>query len=431
MIFTRRALLTWLALIGITIAALAPGAMRPATAQTAAGSTTLISIAADGTLPTGHSATYSSAWGSGSPRISADGNYVVFSTNMKLVLKDTNGLTDVYIYDRANRQHILASPAVNGDAAGIEAYGSDVRAAISADGMYVVYESTSSQLVPGDTNGKIDIFVFDRVNNTVSRVLTSSGAQPDGDSVLPDISGDGNRIVFASRATNLFSQEGNSIFFADRDGAKWKVAGRLPIDSGGNPIATKPAIAVDGAMIAYQSRITTGTKRMDIFLAYLNDMSTTRVTAGDQDSTMPEVSDDGYIVTFKSAATNLVSGDTNGLWDIFVYDWGQRSTTRVSNGYDGSQANGHSGDASSVYGGPTISGDGRYVAFPSAASNLVEGDTNGQPDIFVYDMQSTIQSQRTSRISLTSAGGQGDGASSGWPSMSSDHNLIAFTSAAR
>lgn len=432
--FMRRVSFALLAIIGIVVALFASDARRPVAAQTATGSTVLISIPNDGKLPTGYAKTYARAWDAGSPRISADGKFIVFSTSMNLVLTDTNGLTDVYIYDRVNHQQILASPDTKGFAAGIDAYGADIRTSISADGRYVTYDSTASNLVADDTNNASDIFVFDRSTNTVSRVLNDQGVQPDKTSALPDISGNGTRIVFASQATNLITPTlpGNSIYYAYRaTTGEWRVAGRLPLDSGGNSIATKPSISYDGAVVTYLSR--TGTlNKTDIFYIRLDatgivQLQSYRLTTGDQDSTMPEISDDGCMVTFKSAATNLVLGDTNGKWDIFVYNCALDSISRVSVRSDGSQANDNSGDAQSVYGGPTISGDGRYVTYASAASNLVDGDTNGQSDIFTYDRQT----QQTSRISLNSTGAEGNGGSTGWPSMSNDHSLIVFASAAK
>jgi Tol biopolymer transport system component len=102
----------------------------------------------------GYAKTYASAWGAGSPRISGNGKFIVFSTSMNLVPEDTNGLTDVYIYDVDNHQQILASPDPKGFAAGIDAYGADIRASISADGRYVTYDSTASNLVSDDTNNR-------------------------------------------------------------------------------------------------------------------------------------------------------------------------------------------------------------------------------------------------------------------------------------
>ena len=103
----------------------------------------------------------------------------------------------------------------------------------------------------------------------------------------------------------------------------------------------------------------------------------------------PSISADGRYVAFESDASNLVSGDTNGARDVFVHDRQGGGTTRVSVASDGAQGNGGSAH-------PSISADGRYVAFQSDASNLVSGDTNGWSDIFVYDRQTG----QTTRVSV-------------------------------
>src|SRR5262249_32007494 len=141
-------------------------------------------------------------------------------------------------------------------------------------------------------------------------------------------------------------------------------------------------------------------------------------TPADADSDAPSVSADGRYVAFHSDATNLVFGDTNGCTDVFVYDRQTGATARVSVASDGAQGNAGSVD-------PSVSGDGRFVAFHSAASNLVPGDTNGVTDVFVYDRQTGA----TARVSVASDGTQGN-ASSLEPSVSGDGRFVAFYSAA-
>jgi Tol biopolymer transport system component len=135
----------------------------------------------------------------------------------------------------------------------------------------------------------------------------------------------------------------------------------------------------------------------------------------------PAISSDGRFVAFVSRATNLVPGDTNAEEDIFLYDRQTGLTERVSVDSAGDQANGLSGN----WWGIAVSLDGRYVAFASAASNLVPGDTNGMEDIFVHDRQTGI----TERVSVDSAGNQANGWSEG-VAMSDDGRYVAFVSAA-
>ena len=122
------------------------------------------------------------------------------------------------------------------------------------------------------------------------------------------------------------------------------------------------------------------------------------------DSAWLAISPDGRFVEFTSSASNLVNNDTNGVSDIFVHDRQTGETTRVSVNSQGGQRNGASG---SIFAPPAISGDGRFVAFQSYASNLVPGDTNGYTDIFVHDRQPG----ETTRVSVDSRGVEGNGES--------------------
>ena len=130
------------------------------------------------------------------------------------------------------------------------------------------------------------------------------------------------------------------------------------------------------------------------------------------------ISANGRYVAFSSTASNLVANDTNGNYDVFVHDGYTKNTTRVSVGTGGIQANGWSNHVS-------ISADGRYLAFASNADNLVVGDTNNASDVFVYD----IQTKQTKRVSVNSNGMQGN-SYSGMPSLSADGRFVAFESSA-
>jgi Tol biopolymer transport system component len=141
-------------------------------------------------------------------------------------------------------------------------------------------------------------------------------------------------------------------------------------------------------------------------------------TQSNHDSYNPSISADGRFVAFESEAANLVSGDTNNFRDIFVHDRQTGQTTRVSVASDGTQSNQHSYN-------PSISADGRFVAFESVASNLVSGDTNNLPDIFVHDRQTG----QTTRVSVASDGAQANDFSSN-PSISADGRYVAFISVA-
>ena len=153
-------------------------------------------------------------------------------------------------------------------------------------------------------------------------------------------------------------------------------------------------------------------------LSAINRVSESSGVGGNQPSSNSSVSADGRYIVFQSSASNLVSGDTNGLMDVFLFDAQTGTTIKVSTGLLGAQADGQSVN-------PVISGDGSKIAFVSIAKNLVAGDTNRVSDVFVFD----VATSQISRISVSPEGIQGDGASSE-PSISHNGNLIAFSSLA-
>ena len=162
--------------------------------------------------------------------------------------------------------------------------------------------------------------------------------------------------------------------------------------------------------------------KTDVFVHDQLTNSNTRVSVasdGSQangDSNATTISADGRYIGFYSQATNLVSGDTNDTADVFVHDQTTQTTTRVSVTSAGSQSNG-----SSYSYWATISADGRYIAFTSYASNLVNDDTNNEPDVFLHDRETAI----TTRVSVLSDGSQTDFASSA-PSISGDGRFVTF-----
>jgi len=192
------------------------------------------------------------------------------------------------------------------------------------------------------------------------------------------------------------------------------------------------AVSADGRVVAFRSEASdlvegdsNGT--WDVFVHDRDTGQTSRVSvgpggeqAGDGDSSAPTLSGDGRFVAFQSNASTLVEGDTNGLLDIFVHDRETGTTSRANVATDGEQA----ADGDSFF--PSISADGRFVAFMSTASNLVEGDTNGLSDIFVHDRQTG----QTSRINVTSGGAQATDGDSYDPAISADGRFVAFESGA-
>jgi Tol biopolymer transport system component len=385
------------------------------------------------------------------PAFSRDGRYVAFhSSATNLVPGDTNGCQDVFVHDRMTGVTERVSVATDG----AEGTRGSLHPAISADGRYVAFDSWAPDLVAGDTNDRVDVFVRDRQTNTTQRVsLSSSGVEGNDTSWYPAISGDGRFVAFQSFASNLVSGDTNSaedVFVRDR---QTSTTIRVSVSSGGvqgNAGSWDPAITPDGRYVAFYSEastlVTSDTNGyQDVFVRDRDTdgdgefdepgvVSTTRVSVssggaqGNNESYYAAISGNGRFVAFGSAATNLVAGDSNGSSDVFVRDrQGVGTTTRVSLNSAGIQ-----GNAGSF--APAISSDGGLVAFQSQASNLATGDTNGFGDVFVRDRDTDedgifdeAEAVSTARVSVSSFGGEGD-AESLDPSISGDGNQVAFVS---
>ena len=268
-----------------------------------------------------------------------------------LVVGDTSTEPDIFAYDRLTGTTTLVSV----DSAGNLLGGGSSWPAISGDGRYVAFCSWA-WLVPEDSNNVSDVFVRDRVAGTTTRVSVDSAGN-EGDQMCDStaITPDGRYVAFWSHATNLVAGDTNGFWDVFRHDRTTGTTTRVSVDSAGNQMDTE-------------------------------DIRTW---------IHPAISSDGRYVAFGAEAANLVTGDTNGVADIFVRDVVAGTTERVS--IDGAGAQ---GDGASEY--PAISADGRYVAFSSSASNLVAGDTNGAPDIFVHDRTTGS----TTRVSVDSAGNQ-------------------------
>ncbi|MFI5610180.1 S8 family serine peptidase [Amycolatopsis sp. NPDC051903] len=328
-----------------------------------------MSVASDGTG--------ANAWAI-SPTVSPDGRYVGFlSGATNLVPGDTNGVPDAFVHDRKTGR----TERVSVGTGGVQADQSSSQPVVTADDRYAVFLSTATNLVPGDTNGRQDVFLRDRVSGRTELVSAGAGGAPaNGDSLEPSVSADGRFVAFESGAENLVPGTANThrdVFVRDRRAGTTEL---IPAPAGAE--ATQPSISADGRKVAYAI---SGTE--EGFQVYVYDRQThtnTLVTqalgaAGGANaySASPRISANGEFVAFFSFATNLVAGD-DAFSDVYVRDLRARTTEKISGG-----PYGELGDAYSDF--PSISADGKYVAFESEATNLVAGDTNGYSDVFVHD----------------------------------------------
>jgi Tol biopolymer transport system component len=364
--------------------------------------------------------------------ISGDGRIVAFETTSALVPADTNDETDVYVRDLRADTTRLVSVRSNGALAN----GDSGYAAISANGRFVTFSSEASNLVKGDTNGVQDVFVHDRSTGRTTRVsVNTRGRQGNDHSNDQAISASGRYVTFESDATNLVRDDANGygdVFVHDREtGRTTLVSVRSSGEQGNAPAGglVPGAISADGSRIVFASEATNlvpgdTNDAQDVFVHDRGTGTTRRVSLnsqeqqGDDRSSIGSISGSGRFVAFTSAATNLVGNDTNAEADIFVRDLAKEKTTQVSIASGGGEASGRS-----AY--PSISADGRYVAFDSMADDLVGNDTNDAPDIFVRDRERGT----TRRVSLSRTGDEGD-SNSEYPLISADGRFVAFQSLA-
>lgn len=356
---------------------------------------------------------------------------------------------------------------------------------ISRDGRYVAFASYASNLVPGDTNNAVDAFVHDRVLGTTVRVsVDSSGRQVAAGGQHPCISPGGDFVFFDSSSPDLVPGDGNvhsDVFGHNLDTGATFLVSRTSTGKGGNGASQYPSTSVGGLYTAFQSVASDlvaddRNHVSDVFVYSQITRQVTRVSRtvtaeGNGPSQEASISIGGNRVAFSSAASNLVASDTNGQMDVFLCDVPGGTVERVSVASDGSQLagisdapssaeNGHvfafrttaraagsdTNSARDVYlrdriahrttpvsvgmGGLMVGGDqgrvspcGSYVLWTSGATNVVPGDTNGYPDVFLY----TVSTGAVTRVPVTRAGVQADlGSSDAVASL--DARFVAFVS---
>ena len=294
----------------------------------------------DSTLTTGNS-------------VSADGRYVVYTSKApELASNDSNGAQDVFIRDNQTKTITLISR----NPARVSGNGNSFNPVISRDGQFVVFVSDASDLASGDTNGASDLFLWERSQpNTLNLISKVNGGTTSGNfaSINPIISGNGQYVVFTSLATNLVSGDGN----AKQDVFVWERS-------------TKTITLVSHANGSANS--SNGT------------------------SENASISDDGRLITFTSDSTNLATGATTGQKQIFLWDRQTTGISLISQDSGGAIANAASNDAA-------VSGDGRYVAFTSSATNLFGTDNNAAQDVFIRDLVKNT----TTAVSVDALGAYG------------------------
>jgi len=353
----------------------------------AAGTTERVSL-----LPSGaQSASYSKF-----PSLSGDGLIVAFEGRPA-----ANSITVTAIHDRSTgiTTHLL--PRVDGGGNPIAANMARLHPALSGNGQLLAFHTRDTlqsvfppSLAPtnDDSNLTFDVFVLDLASDPappIERVSrSSSGMEGRGDSLAASISHDGRYVAFHSFSDNLSPDDANThedVFLKDRDTGVLELISATPEGRAGNRFSRNPMVSGNGRFVAFRSLasdlvVGDTNQRWDIFVRDRLAGTTERVSvssSGEQanhNSLEPSISNDGRFVVFRSLASNLVEGDTNSRADVFVHDR-QSGQTAILSAPPGDQANGHSSQ-------PAISGNGQWIVFESDASNLVADDTNSARDIF-------------------------------------------------
>jgi len=379
--------------------------------------------------------------------ISDNGRYVVFwGYASNLVPGKTNHQTDIFERDLVAQTTSLVS--VN--PSGVSGNSDSFRPTSSSDGRFVAFEGHASDLVSNDNNNNEDVFVRDMVAGTTSLVSQNSSGtgSANGYSFYPSITADGSSVAFLSYAPDLVSTVNvngvGDVFIRNlKSGTTSLVSVNLSGNGGGNysTQSIPPVISISGAFVAFDSPATNLVPGIlsnlgDVYLRNLSAPSTTLISirdpalpsvTGNGGSTIQDpighrtdVSANGRYVVFTSTASNLVPGDNNGLQDVFVRDTWNSTTTLVSVNRFGTGG----GDRISYQ--PSISADGRFVAFTSHADDLVSGGVNGGSDVYVRDLINGT----TTMVSVADPVSNGIGGDSNDPVISANGRFVVFESAA-
>jgi len=356
----------------------------------AAGVTALVSVSKTGTPGMA---------GGLAASVSADGRFVAFaSPGNDLVNGDTNNAIDIFLRDMVAGTTAMVSATQTGAPADLGAIANSVagKREISDDGRFVAFASTATNLVLTPNNGKAQVYVKDMLTGLVTRAsVDATNAAGDDTSSAPALSGNGRVVAFLSQAANfspLSTSHTTQLFARDLE------AGTTILESvttAGAPVlqqaVSAAALSFDGRFMAFESRAQLDARDKDIGTldVFLRDRalhttvlaSLSSLAVAGADSRGPSISADGRWVGFQSLDDKLVTGDANGLQDVFVYDRTTEAVTLVSQNDAGQQVNAASSGAS-------VSSDGRFVVLMSAASNLVMSPTSTGQQLYVRDLRS-------------------------------------------
>jgi Tol biopolymer transport system component len=384
--------------------------------QLAVGANELINVATGGAQANGDC---------DRPRVSMDLRFVVFSsTATNLVTNDTNAASDVFIRDRA----LGTTKVVSVTLGGAPGNGLSDGGNLALSGLFVAFTSSANNLVTGDGNGKVDAFVYNVATGSVARAsLGSGGGEGDGDSDHASVSNDGRYVAFDSVATNLVVGDTNAqsdVFLRDR---MLNTTLRISAGIGGsqtNGPSRRPQVTADGLFVAFESDAgnlvsgdTNGVR--DVFVYAIGTQAITRVShtgtvEGNGVSERLVLAGTSQFGIFRSAATNLIAGDTNNLVDLF------RVTNQTPRAYVRLTAGQSSFPGVSV----SISNDGNFVAAETPDNFNSVADQNSASDVWLYNL-STLPPASPTLLSVSSSGNAGNGASTA-PFLAPDGSHVVY-----
>ncbi len=371
---------------------------------------------------------------------SADGHLIAFDDAAdNLVAHDTNHAFDIFVRNTTTETTTRVSVGPHRR----QANGNSVNPSISDNGRIVAFDTDASNLIKRDGNGEDDVFVRNLSTGRTGLIsVTTDGKPGNGGSRLAAISAGGRYISFASSSSNLIKHDRNrhraDIFLYDRRMHRIKLVSIAEGGHGGNAsTSTRSDVSANGRYVTFSSRAsnlvpgdTNG--KADIFVRDLRAKKTFLVShdfasgPADGASYSPSISAGGNVVAFSTDAGDLInplspSSDSNGFTDVYSYTRDLDLLQRLSVSSSSAQGDGVSGGPQL---GPTpISSDGRYVAFGSAAGNLVASDGNGDSDIFIRDQSG----HTTTRASVSATGAEANSYSD-VPGLSADGRYVTFRS---
>jgi Tol biopolymer transport system component len=356
--------------------------------------------------------------------MSGDGRYIAFtSAASNLHVNDTDGTTSVFLLDRNTTTLTYIAPA-DGSQNGSR------RPQVSDDGSMVVFKSNDATLVPGDTNGKSDLFLWRAGTGTFTRINEGpQPSEPDGGGSTAALSADGSKIAFISGATNIWTPAGSedkpSVYVYDV--ATATITHKLYTYPWGSS-RYGLALSADGRYVVYKGGAPAGGGRLNLWKFDLTDDTETLVgppPGSDGGGATPACSPDGRFVAFVSGSSNVVTNDFNDDPDIFWVDTsaGPSSVRRVSEVPPSLlPAGGTTGPSMT----PACSSDAQYVVYATDASNVTTvRDDEGYTDIVLHDMQTGA----STLLTVDGSGKAADDDSAG-PDISDSGMLVAFSSQA-